>query len=113
MQDQDISFDVGVEFEEDAEQNTPFLCVILRRGFAPPANIWPSWQVAPARECLGTLLGLLSDDRYSGRSTVLDLLGQLGPAAREAVPAIRRVLDSGNQELRQVAAEALKRIEAE
>jgi hypothetical protein len=55
------------------------------------------------------LIGLLDDEKL--RPAVMEALGRIGPAAREAIPALRRFASRwGERELQLQAMEALRGI---
>ena len=54
---------------------------------------------------------LLSDDDNSPRRAAAAALGQLGPAARQAVPALEALADDDDIDLQYVAAQALAAIQ--
>jgi HEAT repeat protein len=60
-----------------------------------------------AAEAVPHLIGLLGDDRL--RPLALEALGRIGPAAREAIPALRQLAGRwGERELQLQAMEALR-----
>jgi HEAT repeat protein len=57
------------------------------------------------------LVALLSDPRPRIRSWAADVLGDIGPAASEAVPALVEKMNDDSQEVQQVVREALEKIQ--
>jgi len=65
-----------------------------------------------------TLLGLMKPDEqdptgYGACEQAIALLGEIGPPAKAAIPALKTLEQSPNSHIRGLAAEALKKIEAE
>ena len=50
---------------------------------------------------------------YSGRSSIASALGDIGPAAKEAVPVLTKALKDEDGQVRYAAQEALDKIKAE
>ena len=59
------------------------------------------------------LIEALSDKDPQVRSATAQTLGQIGEAAKSAVPALKGSLNDGNEFVRAKAEEALKKIEPE
>jgi hypothetical protein len=57
-------------------------------------------------------LGKHADLSHHLRAPALEALGRIGPAARDAVPALESLLSSGDERIRHLAARALRRIRA-
>ncbi len=64
-------------------------------------------------EAVPLLIRALSDSYLPCRQIAARTLGELGPVARDAVPALEALEQKGNASFRQVATEALKKILAE
>ena len=62
---------------------------------------------------IGPLVEALADDDGGVRCAAAEALGNMGPAAREAVPVLEKLLRDKDPGIRQAAAEALKRIREE
>jgi HEAT repeat protein len=56
------------------------------------------------------LIGALSDSEPKFRAGAANALGVLGPAAKAAVPALKKALKDEDEKVRQSAAVALKAI---
>ncbi len=68
-------------------------------------------------EAVPVLVALLPEGRAgnedaSARTAAVEALGEIGPAARDAVPALKKALYDADDGVRREAADALKRIEA-
>ncbi|HVY71923.1 MAG TPA: hypothetical protein VHH73_18470 [Verrucomicrobiae bacterium] len=57
------------------------------------------------------MIGLLEGEDHGVACYVANLLGRIGPTAREALPALRHAAESDHASLRQQAADAILRIE--
>jgi hypothetical protein len=71
------------------------------------------WDRQRHEAAIPTLVALLQDTGMSGwvRRQTARVLGEIGPEAKAAAPALREALKSKDTELRAAAAEALKRVE--
>jgi HEAT repeat protein len=72
------------------------------------------WQVSGRTETvLPAFVELLSSEDEIPRGQAAWFLGDMGPAAAEAIPSLERLLKDGSRDVREVAAEALKKIRGE
>ncbi|MHB8520537.1 MAG: HEAT repeat domain-containing protein, partial [Limisphaerales bacterium] len=82
-------------------------------GLAPTAIHVATLRVS-GRLALAVLLDAVRSDPLSGfRVFAIVTLGEAGPAARSAIPALKQALSDRDAEVRDAAARALKRIETE
>jgi HEAT repeat protein len=63
-------------------------------------------------DLVASLLEVLRDQTDENRWFAADVLGELGPDARSAVPALKEALDSDSYTLRESAAKALQKLQA-
>jgi hypothetical protein len=81
--------------------DAPFEGAWLRAVYSGLVQLWgPRVLVQPLRQ----------DYRYEARQAAAEALGEMGPAAVEAVPALIGALGDSNDEVRQAAAEALQTV---
>ena len=64
-----------------------------------------------AKKVIPQLLAFLQHANAEVRKTAATLLGQMGPDAKESLPALSLLLQDQNQLVRDAAQEAIKRIE--
>jgi HEAT repeat protein len=57
------------------------------------------------------LIEALKDQRVYVRRLIVESLGQIGPQAKDAVPALRTALQDEESDIRRLAAKALEKIE--
>jgi hypothetical protein len=92
----------------------PDLVAALRRETCP--DLTPTFMEALAGigpVGVTAIIGVLDDPNPEIRIAAITVLGQMGPEARGAVPAIRRFLDDGVQDVRIAAGNAIAKIEGE
>jgi HEAT repeat protein len=80
-----------------------------------PAAARAVWKIDPKTQAwvLPILLESLRDGSYSeARVQTIQTLGDFGPAARSALPALQRATQAFEESIRVAAAEAIRRIEA-
>jgi HEAT repeat protein len=80
-----------------------------------PAALRALWKIEPKTQAwvLPILLESLRDGSYAeARVQTLQTLGEMGPAARLALPAVQRATRAYEEPIRVAAAEAVRRIEA-
>jgi len=68
------------------------------------------WRIARRPEAVKALVELLSCDNRSEQSSAAYMLGELGAAARPALPALRTALDDSDPHVRSAALNAIKQI---
>ena len=68
------------------------------------------WMGPEAREAVPTLLQLLREESAENRKLAAWTLGYIGQGAVEAIPALRVALRDSNEGVRQMAREALEKI---
>lgn len=66
---------------------------------------------AAAEPAVGALLELLENGDIHDRKLAILTLGEIGPAAFEAIPALFAVVDDANESLAEMAEEALAQID--
>jgi HEAT repeat protein len=105
----------GVGTGPEADAAVPLLIEIV----SDRESGWHQTDLGPAADALGALgakaepavLTLIEAlDEFPGRENAAKALGNIGPAAREAVPALRKLVDSSDDPLAHQAKEALKKI---
>jgi hypothetical protein len=82
---------------------------LLREKLVPDAG--PPASREAVERCVRQLERRLADDSWSCRLVAALLLGQLGPDARDTVPALRQALGDKYQQVRTAARQALRRID--
>jgi hypothetical protein len=81
--------------------DAPFEGAWLRAVYSGIAQLWgPRILVKPLRQ----------DYRYEARQSAAEVLGEMGPAAMDAVPELIEALDDGNEYVRAAAEGSLKAI---
>jgi len=66
--------------------------------------------LAMGKEIVPYMISLLKDDEWEMRRGAAWILGEVGPEAKDAVPALTEALNDSNPEVRTRAAEALKKV---
>jgi len=79
-------------------------------GEVAPENAPPLAADEPARK-IAVLVEMLGDEEAWLRATAAENLGRMGPAAKAAVPALRKALGDEDRRVRAAAFDALTRIE--
>ena len=101
----------------DAAEAQPVLSGLLKsadRNLAL-ASAWALVHIRPgsadvAAETLPVLMAGLADRLPLARRGAAEALGNLGPLAKEAVPALRKAVRDEDQDVRRAAVEALRSI---
>src|SRR5262249_29882143 len=71
------------------------------------------WQVARHPDALPALISLLANEDRDTRRWAACALHRIGPPARVAAPALRTALHDAQEDLRDAAIEALRKLDAE
>jgi HEAT repeat protein len=97
-----------------AREAAPLLMQILKgpMPYERQAAAFALGRIGDAR-AVGPLQGLLTEADWSGRWIAARALGDLGPSAKEAIPALEMLLSDREERVRLIAAEALKKIKGE
>jgi HEAT repeat protein len=98
----------------DKNLNVRYWCAKVLRGFGPEAKEAVPALVAALRTFPGGSPALDGPERYypDVRSVAAEALGAIGPAAKDAVPALKEAAADKSPDVREAAAQAIRRIEA-
>jgi len=77
------------------------------------AGIVTSWLVVYFRRLNEPLIGLLNSEHSIARYDVIYALGKIGPAAKDAVPALLTRLNDEDAKIRYAVTNVLKQIDPE
>jgi len=69
--------------------------------------------LAMGKEIVPYMITVLKDDNWEMRRGAAWILGKVGPAAKDAIPALTEALNDTNAVVRKKAAESLKKIKGE
>jgi HEAT repeat protein len=89
----------------------PFLVEKLKGRGDPAKQVEAEALVAMGVAAVPALVTALGDDDRALREAAAELLGRIGPPAREAVPALRRALQDAHSWVRDATARALQQID--
>jgi HEAT repeat protein len=80
------------------------------------ASVWAIKRIDPANRSLAPAAVPVLNKLVTAKDEILRVqaagaLGDLGPEARDAVPALKKLLDDPNEEVRRTAADSLAKIQ--
>jgi len=70
------------------------------------------WRIRGDRESLERLIAALASRNHPAQRTAAKALGEIGPAAKAALPALQDLLKHEDKFVRQAATEAVRQINA-
>ena len=98
----------------DRNLNVRYWSAKVLRGFGPEAKGAVTALIAALKTFPGGSPALDGPERYypDVRSLAADALGAIGPAAKEAIPALKEAMADKSPDVRDSATQAIKKIEA-
>jgi HEAT repeat protein len=102
-----------VKMLKEQHSSFRFAAVAALGGFAENANSSPELLKVVVKESLPGLIEALRDEDRGVRTQAAYALGRLGPAAKDALPALTRAAEmDADKEVRSTASEAVKAVRA-